>query len=43
MSARADADRESRFNALKAQGITFANAMAGVLNARGYATARGGR
>ena len=30
-------------NALKGEGLTSANAMAGALNARGYATARGGQ
>ena len=33
----------STIDALKAEGITSANAMAGALNARGYATPRGGR
>src|SRR5208283_1019008 len=33
----------STLDALKAEGITSANAMAGALNARGYATPRGGR
>ncbi len=33
----------STINALKAEGITSANGLAGALNARGYATPRGGR
>ena len=33
----------STIDALKAEGILSANGLAGVLNARGYATARGGR
>ncbi len=33
----------STIASLKAEGITSANAMAGALNSRGYATARGGR
>ncbi len=33
----------STINALKAEGITSANGLAGELNARGYATPRGGR
>jgi DNA invertase Pin-like site-specific DNA recombinase len=44
--ARADeraAGLKATLAALKAEGITSANAAAGALNARGYATARGGK
>ena len=46
LKAKADeraAGLAATLNALKAEGITSANRLAGVLNARGYATARGGR
>ena len=48
MTLKANADERaaglaSTIDALKAKGILSANGLAGVLNARGYATARGGR
>ena len=46
LKAKADeraAGLASTIAALKAEGIVSANAMAGALNARGYATPRGGR
>lgn len=46
LKAKADeraAGLASTIDALKAEGITSANALGGALNARGYTTARGGR
>ena len=46
LRARADgraAGLKATLNALKAEAITSANGIAGALNARGYATARGGK
>ena len=37
------AGRAAKLDALRAEGIASANGIAGALNARGYATPRGGR